>query len=443
MKARNRSASAPLEPVELEIDALSHDGRGVGRIDGKTIFVRDALPGERVRAQLHRRKKRFDEATVSEVLRPSPQRVEPGCEHFGVCGGCSLQHMAPEAQIGFKQQSLIDALKHIGDVEPEQLAGPLAGPTQGYRRKARLGAKLVRKHDRVFVGFRERASSFVTDVRECRVLHSRVGPHIGELAQMLDGLSIRGAVPQIEMAMGDDRCVMVFRVLQPPSDSDRERIAQFCARHDWTPCLQEGGPDSIRPLEGAAVELHYSLPQQAVHFAFEPTDFTQVNLEINRAMVNQALDWLSPEPSDKVLDLFCGLGNFTLPLARRCAAVVGVEGDAGLVARARRNAEGNALRNVNFYTANLYEALDDEPWLRERFDAVLLDPPRSGAAEILPLIGRLDIGRILYVSCYPGTLARDAGILVHQHGYRLARAGVMDMFPHTAHVESMALFIKD
>lgn len=442
MSRKRGRAALPAEPLDIEIEGLSHDGRGVGRVDGKTVFVRDGLPGERVMARLTLRKKNYDEATVSEVLRASDQRIEPPCAHFGVCGGCSLQHLAPEDQIGLKEKSLLEALEHIGKVRPAGVAPPLRGPTTGYRRKARLGAKWVRRHDRVFVGFRERASSFVTDIRHCAVLHDRVGPHVGALADMIDSLSIRGAVPQVEMAMGDDRCVMVFRILEAPTEEDSRTIASFCADHDWVPYVQEGGPDSIRPLEGAPVELHYSLPQQGVHFSFLPTDFTQVNLDINRAMVAQALQWLSPEPEERVLDLFCGLGNFTLPLAKRCATVVGVEGDAGLVARARRNADLNAVSNARFYTANLYDKPDDEPWARESFDAVLLDPPRSGAAEVLPLLSRMGIGRILYVSCYPGTLARDAGVLVHEYGYRLNRAGVMDMFPHTAHVESMALFVK-
>jgi len=442
MSRKRARKNLPQEPIEVDIVSLSHDGRGVGRVDGKTVFVRDALPGEHVRFRLTLRKKNHDEGTVTEVLRPSPQRVAPACEHFGVCGGCSLQHLAPEAQVAFKQQGLMEALAHIGRVTPETLMPPLTAEPWGYRRKARLGAKLVRKHDRVFAGFRERGSNFLTDMRTCKVLHPRVGEHVGELAAMIDGLSVRDKVPQVEMSMGDDRCVMVFRVMEAPGDSDLKRIESFCTERNWIPHIQEGGPDSVRPLQGEPVELHYSLPAQAVHFSFLPSDFTQVNLEINRLMVTQALDWLAPGPEAQVLDLFCGLGNFTLPLAKRCRSVVAVEGDAGLVQRARRNAEANAIHNARYYTANLYENLDVEPWMRERFDAVLLDPPRSGAAEVIPLIPKLGAERILYVSCYPGTLARDAGMLVHDYGYRLVQAGVMDMFPHTAHVESMALFVK-
>jgi len=440
--SRRRRARLPEEILEAEIDSLSHDGRGVGRVDGKTVFVRDALPGEHVRFRLTRRKKNFDEGVLTELLRAAPDRVAPGCAHFGVCGGCSLQHLDRVSQVAHKQRGLIEALEHIGKVEADVLAEPLVSEPWGYRRKARLGAKFVRKHERVFAGFRERGTSFVTDVRECRVLHPRVGPRVGDLADMIGSLSIRDRVPQVEMAMGDDLCAMVFRVLAPPTEEDRARIAAFCSAQNWVPCIQEGGPDSVRALDGSALDIHYSLPEQGVHFTFLPTDFTQVNLEMNRRMVTQALDWLAPEASERTLDLFCGLGNFSLPIARRCEAVVGVEGDGALVARARKNAEENAIHNARFYTANLYGELDAEPWMRERFDAVLLDPPRSGAAEMVPLIPKLGAERVLYVSCYPGTLARDAGMLVNEHGYRLVRAGIMDMFPHTAHVESMALLVK-
>ena len=438
----SRRKRAPEEILDLEIESLSHDGRGVGRVDGKTVFVRDALPGEHVRARLTRRKKNFDEAELAELLRPADNRVEPVCEHFGVCGGCGLQHLAADAQIAFKERGLLDSLEHIGRVSADEVAPPLITQSFGYRRKARLGVKFVRKHGRVFAGFRERGSSFVTDVRQCAVLHPRVGAVVGSLADMVGELSIRDRIPQVEMAMGDDLCVMVFRALDPPTGADVARIQAFCTEHNWVPYIQEGGPDSIRPLGGIGVELHYSLPEQGVHFSFLPTDFTQVNLDINRRLVAQAIEWLAPGPDERILDLFCGLGNFTLPLARHAASVTGVEGDSGLIARARRNAQANHIDNVRFYTANLYADLDAEPWLGSAYDAALIDPPRSGAAEVIPVVSRLGPQRILYVSCSPGTLARDAGLLVHEEGYRLRRVGVMDMFPHTAHVESMALFEK-
>jgi 23S rRNA (uracil1939-C5)-methyltransferase len=439
---RRRAAEVPAEHLDVEIESLSHDGRGVGRVAGKTVFVRDALPGESVRVALTRRRKSHDEGRLASLLRAAPQRVEPGCAHFGICGGCTLQHLAPQDQVAFKQQGLVDALTRIGGVTPDELAPPLTGEIWGYRRKARLGVKLVRRHDRVFAGFRERGSSFITDVRSCPVLHPRVGEAVGALADMIDTLSVRDRIPQVEMAMGNDLCVMVFRVLAPTTAADDETIMAFCAAHDWVPCIQEGGPDTIRNLAGTPVELHYSLPVYALRFGFAPTDFTQVNLDINRLMINQAMAWLAPQPDEAVLDLFCGLGNFTLPLGKSAASVVGVEGDAALVARARQNAAINRIDNARFFTADLFGSLDAEPWLQQAYDAVLLDPPRSGAAEVLPVVARLGVRRILYISCYPATLARDAGILVNEQGYRLARAGVMDMFPHTAHVESMALFIK-
>ena len=440
---RRRAAAMPAELQDVEVVSLSHDGRGVGRVGGKTVFVPDALPGEHVRVALTRRKKSYDEGRLEALLRAAPQRVAPKCAHFGVCGGCSLQHLAAEAQIAFKQQGLVDALAHIGGVTPDELAPPLTGENWGYRRKARLGVKLVRRHDRVFAGFRERGSGFVTDVRSCPVLHPRAGEAVGALADMIDSLSVRERIPQVEMAMGDDLCVMVFRVLAPTATPDEERIAAFCAAHDWVPCIQEGGPDTVRALAGTPVELHYSLPAYALRFGFAPTDFTQVNLEVNRLMVGQAMAWLAPQPDEALLDLFCGLGNFTLPLGRASASVVGVEGDAALVARARQNATINRVDNVRFFKADLFGTLDAEPWLQQDYDAVLLDPPRSGAADVLPFVARLGVRRILYISCYPATLARDASYLVNEQGYRLARAGVMDMFPHTAHVESMALFIKN
>lgn len=441
--SRRRRGKLPDIELETEIESLSPEGRGVGRVEGKTAFVRDALPGEHVRFRVTRRKKTFDEGVLTQLLRAAADRVSPACGHFGVCGGCSLQHLDHQAQVSHKERGLLESLEHIGRVKPETLAPALISEPSGYRRKARLGAKYVRKHERVFAGFRERGTSFITDIRHCTVLHPRVGESVGDLADMIGELSIRDKVPQVEMAMGDDLCVMVFRMLETPTADDIKRVNAFCAEHNWVPYIQDGGPDTVRPLEGDPVELHYSLPAQGVHFSFLPSDFTQVNLDINRRMVDQALDWLAIDESEQVLDLFCGLGNFSLPLARRSGSVTGVEGDRGLVARARLNADANHISNARFFTANLYEELDAEPWLMGKYDAVLLDPPRSGASEILPLLPKLGARRILYVSCNPATLARDAGELVNEYGYRLVQAGIMDMFPHTAHVESMALLVKE
>lgn len=441
MSRRRRKNRLPSEPVEAVIESLTHDGKGVAHLDGKATFIHGSLPGEQVRFLYTGRWRKYDEGRVVEVLQASAERVEPRCSQFGICGGCSLQHQAHEAQVQAKQQALLDALKHIGKVTPERVLTPLLGADHwGYRRKARLGVRYVPKKGGALVGFRERNSSKIADIECCHVLHPRVGELLPALRQLIDGLSVREQVPQIEMAMGDETCVLIFRLLAAADSADMAALQAFGPAHGVEIYLQEGGPETIRPLDGVGVELTYDLPEFDLRFHFLPSDFTQVNSDINRQMVHRAVEMLELTPQDRVLDLFCGLGNFTLPLARRAGSVTGVEGDAGLVARARENAERNGIANCLFYTANLYDELAQEPWLNQRFDKVLLDPPRSGAQEVLVHLPKLGAGRIVYVSCYPGTLARDACILVHEHGYRLLSAGIMDMFPHTAHVESIALF---
>ncbi len=440
---RSRRKKLPVEPVAATIESLSHDGRGVARIDGKTVFIHGALPGEEVLFTYSAQRRHYDEGVAQQIVRASAERVEPRCPHFGVCGGCSLQHLDSGAQIRSKQQVLLEAFQRIGGIEPEEILAPLVTATPwGYRRKARLGVKYVPKKGKVLVGFRERGSSFVTDLSRCDVLHPKVGELITPLSELIGALSIRDRVPQIEVAMGDVACVLVFRILDGLSEDDRRKMQGFGGEHDLSIYIQPGGPETVQPLYGTAADLSYGLPEFHLEIRFLPTDFTQVNSELNRLMVGRAVEMLAPEAEDRVLDLFCGVGNFTLPLARRCSGVVGVEGDSELVARARDNARDNGISNVRYYTANLYESLEKEPWLLESFDKALLDPPRSGAQEVLRHLPKLGIGRIVYVSCYPGTLARDAGELVKQHGYRLLAAGVMDMFPHTAHVESIALFEK-
>ncbi len=440
---RSRRKKLPVEPVAATIESLSHDGRGVTHIDGKTVFIHGALPGEKVIFTYSAQRRRHDEGVVQQIIRASAERVEPRCPHFGVCGGCSLQHLESGAQIRAKQQVLLEAFQRIGGIEPEEILAPLVTPTPwGYRRKARLGVKYVPKKGKVLVGFRERGSSFVTDLSRCDVLHPKVGELITPLSELIGALSIRDRIPQIEVAMGDVACVLVFRILDELSEDDRGRLQDFGKTHGLSVYIQPGGPDTVKPLNGMVADLSYGLPEFHLEIRFLPTDFTQVNSELNRLMVRRAVEMLAPEEGDRVLDLFCGVGNFTLPLARRCGTVVGVEGDSDLVARARENARDNGIGNVRYFTANLYESLEKEPWLRESFDKALLDPPRSGAQEVLGHLPKLGIERMVYVSCYPGTLARDAGELVKQHGYRLLTAGVMDMFPHTAHVESIALFEK-
>jgi 23S rRNA (uracil1939-C5)-methyltransferase len=441
---RRRRKPLPKDPFEARIESLTHDGKGVAHLDGKATFIHGSLPGERVRFVYTGRQRKYDEGRVVEVLEASPERVEPRCSQFGICGGCSLQHQEHQAQITAKQQAMLDALKHIGKVEPAAVLPPLAGDSPwGYRRKARLGVRYVPKKGGTLVGFRERGSSFVADIDTCHILHPKVGELLPALSELIDGLSIRRQVPQIEVAMGDSVCVLIFRLLETPSEEDLRSLTEFGPRHGVVIYKQEGGPDTVQPLMGAPADLFYQLPDFDLTLHFLPNDFTQVNTGINRRMVSRAVEMLELADTDRVLDLFCGLGNFTLPLARRAGEVTGVEGDAGLVARARENARRNHIGNTRFYTANLYEPLENEPWLLDRFNKALLDPPRSGAQEVLEHLPRLGIDRIVYVSCYPGTLARDAGILVHELGYRLLSAGVMDMFPHTAHVESIALFEKN
>ncbi len=443
MGRRRKRNRLPSEPVEAEIESLTHDGKGVAHIDGKATFIHGSLAGERVEFLYTGRWRKHDEGRVVEVLEPSSDRVEARCDRFGICGGCSLQHMNHEAQIQAKQQAMLEALLHIGKVTPEKVLPPLmSGSSWGYRRKARLGVRYVPKKGGALVGFRERGSSRVAELTCCHVLHPLVGERLPELRALIDALSIRDQVPQIEMAMGDETCVLIFRLLQSASPEDLSLLADFGARHRLAIYLQEGGPETVKPLSGTPAELTYGLPEFDLRFRFLPNDFTQVNSDLNRQMVSLAVAMLNPQPEDRVLDLFCGLGNFTLPLARRAGGVTGVEGDAGLVARARENAERNGLSNARFYTANLYAPLEQEPWMQQDYNKALLDPPRSGAQEVLPLLPKLGIESIVYVSCYPGTLARDAGILHHEYGYRLVAAGVMDMFPHTAHVESIARFEK-
>lgn len=442
-RRRRRRARLPEGEFEAHIDSMSHDGRGVARIEDKATFIQGALPGEDVLFRYTARKRSHDDGLVCKVLTASPQRTEPLCGHYAICGGCSLQHMQPQAQIEAKQAVLLENLQHIGNVEPGTVLPALLNDSPwGYRRKARLGVKYVAKKGKVLVGFRERGSSLVADLAHCHVLHPRVGELLPQLAEMIDSLSIRDKVPQIEMAMDDERCVLIFRVLEALSPQDVQTLLTFGHIHHVIPYLQSGGPDSVAPLASEPAKLSYRLPAEELELSFLPGDFTQVNTDINRKMVSRALAMLKPDAGDRILDLFCGVGNFTLPLARHAGMVMGVEGDAGLVQRARDNAVRNGLENVEFFTANLYEELAPANWLKQSFNKVLLDPPRSGAQQILHMLPKMGVETILYISCYPGTLARDAGELVNEHGYRLISAGVMDMFPHTAHVESIALFTK-
>jgi 23S rRNA (uracil1939-C5)-methyltransferase len=342
-----------------------------------------------------------------------------------------------------KQQTLLKQLEHIGGLKPQTLLPPMTGPIWGYRGKARLGVRYVAKKDRVLVGFRERGSSFITETGQCEVLDVRVGTLISVLSDTISLMQTKRAIPQIEVAIGDDQVVLVFRHLEPMPADDRERLVQLAQQHDLTILLQPDKPDTIEPLwPQAPLKTGYRLEPFDVRIEFEPTDFTQVNAAINRSMVSRAIELLELQPTHRVLDLFCGLGNFTLPIARLCGHVTGVEGSLAMVRKARENAALNAIENAAFACADLYSSeVSDMPWTREACDRVLLDPPRSGAMEILPYFKRIKPERIVYVSCHPATLARDAGYLVNELGYRMTHAGIMDMFPHTAHVESMGVFV--
>lgn len=442
MGRRRRRKRLPEGEFEAEINTMRKDGRGIAEVDGKPTYIHGALPGERVKFRYLNRRRGQDEGQVVSVLQPSDDRVEPRCAHYGVCGGCSLQHLEPAAQIRVKQAVLLDNFRQLGQVTPQTILPPIINDDPwGYRRKARLGVKDVARKGRVLVGFRERGSSFVADLRKCHVLHPRVGELLPRLGVLIESLSISKRLPQIEMAMDDERCVLILRILEPLSIEDERLLEDFQSIHPVVFYLQPGGPETVRPLS-LEVDLSYRLPGYDLTLGFLPSDFTQVNTDINRKMIERAIDLLDLQASDRVLDLFCGIGNFTLPIALDCAKAVGVEGDAGLVSRAMANAERNAISNTLFFTADLYGELEAEPWMEHDFDKLLLDPPRSGALQVLPLLPRMGIKRIVYVSCFPDTLARDAGELVRRHGYRLVSAGVMDMFPHTAHVESIALFEK-
>jgi len=430
----------------LDIESLDLEARGVARRDGKVVFVEGALPGERVSVQVVRRKPSYEIARVDQVLRASSQRVTPRCPHFGVCGGCAMQHLDPAAQVAVKQRALEDTFWHVGKLRPARILPPMHGPAWGYRYRARLSVRVVPKKGGVLVGFHERKSSYVADMRTCHVLPAHVARLLVPLRGMIASLSAPDRMPQIEVAVGDACTVLVLRHLLPLTDGDVAVLRAFAREHGVTWWLQPKGPDSVHPLEpGDAETLAYALPEFGLRLPFKPTDFTQVNHAINRVLVSRALSLLEPGPQDRVADLFCGLGNFTLPLATRAREVVGVEGSKALTDRALAAARRHGLADrTAFATLNLFEV--DADWLRGlgRFDRMLIDPPREGAQAVAQALTQLQAverpARIVYVSCNPATLARDAAILVHEGGYALRAAGVINMFPHTGHVESIAVF---
>lgn len=426
----------------VKVLSLDQEGRGVAHADGKVIFIEGALIGETVTYSPYRKKPSFEMAQVDRVLTTSSMRVAPKCQHFGLCGGCSMQHLEAHAQVAVKQRILEDNLAHIGKVQAENILPPIHGQTWGYRERARLSVRYVEKKDRVLVGFHEKRSSFVADLRRCEILTPKIGNLLTALSELVYGLSIRSSIPQIEMAVGDAVYALVLRILEQPSPQDEDKLRAFADAHGVQFWYQTKGPDTVRPFYPLdAPALAYSLPEFNVTMPFAPTEFTQVNSGINRVMIQRALRLLDPQPGERIADLFCGLGNFTLPIARSGAQVLGIEGSDALVRRARQNADYNGLGGqTEFMAMNLFEITPEKFAALGRFDKLLIDPPRDGAMELVKsLVGDDAPRRIVYVSCNPATLARDAAML-KLNGYTLKSAGVMNMFPHTSHVESIAWF---
>lgn len=427
------------------IESLNHEGLGIAHVDGKAVFIEGALPAEHVSFRITKRRKRYDLGKTIEILESSPDRVSPRCSYFGVCGGCSMQHLRAEAQLPAKQKVLRDNLERIGKVEPEAWLEPLSGAHWGYRRKARLGVRFVEMKGGVIVGFREKAHSFITPLASCEVLDPRVSRLLPAMRDLVAGLSCPERIPQVEVAAGDDRVALAFRHLVPLTAEDDRKLIAFGQVHDVQVFRQPGRPDELEPLwPPEPPPLAYRLPEFSLELEFAPADFIQVNAELNQQMVSRALQLLDPQPGDDVLDLFCGLGNFTLPIARRAGRVLGIEVEPALIAKARRNAGRNGITNAEFTASDLCHAEAPDPWGSRAFGKMLLDPPRTGAMEVIKrLPDQGDPRRIVYVSCNPATLARDSEALVHAKGFRLKSAGVMDMFPQTSHVEAMALFERE
>ena len=429
----------------LTVESLDQEGRGVARRDGKAIFIEGALPGETVTYSPYRKKAAYEVATVGHVRKPSTQRVAPQCRYFGTCGGCSLQHLDARAQVAVKQRVLEDSLWHIGRVEPDQILPAIHGPAWGYRHRARLTVRHVPKKGGALVGFHEKRSSYVADMASCEVLPARLSALLRPLRDLVNALSIRSRLPQIEVAVGEEVDVLVLRVLEPLLPPDVEALRSFADRHGVRLYLQPGGPETAQPMSpGDEADLYYALPEFDLKIRFSPTEFTQVNHAVNQVLVRRALALLEPQPGERVADMFCGIGNFTLAIARCGASVTGAEGSAELVRGAARNAELNGLSAAaRFVEMDLYRLDAGRMAELGPFDRMLIDPPRDGAVELVKSLPENGPRRLVYVSCNPGTLARDAAVLTQTRGYRLSAAGVVNMFPHTSHVESIAVFDKD
>ncbi len=440
---RRRKPPLSTAPIEAVVEKFSHECRGIARIAGKTTFIQEALPGETVSFQYIRKKREYDEGRLLSVITPSKDRVVPRCPHYALCGGCSLQHLAEATQIHEKQTLLLDLLARVAHSAPETMLAPLASDAWHYRNKARLSVRYVEKKQAVLVGFREKNNPrYVTEITTCPVLNAHMDAQLGPLRELLVSLDDPAGIAQVEVAAGDDALALILRTLTPLSVEDEEKIRAFARLADVRIFLQAAGPDSVTlfyPNDGNEY-LTYAIDD--IRFRFHPTDFTQVNSGLNRLMVQQALTLLALDPTDVALDLFCGLGNFTLPMAKQAAFVTGIEGSATMVSRASMNARENGITNTAFQTANLDEVEGLSAWKGRGISKLLLDPPRTGALEIVKQMQRIQPERIVYVSCNPATFARDAELLVNTQGYRLAAVGIMDMFPHTAHMESMALFVR-
>jgi len=441
---RRKRKNLPSEPVISKIESLSHDGRGITHIDGKTTFIWGALPGELIKFKYMGRRKSFDTGIATEILESSPDRINPICNHFDICGGCSLQHMSMEKQLAFKQETFLEQLKHFGNVQPETIIPPISSDTHHYRRKARMAVKYVFKKEKVLVGFHEKQSSYIADIEECPIMHESVDKLIPELKQLIQGLNAYQQIPQIEVAVGDDITALILRHLCDLDKDDIQKLQSFAETKRIHLYLQSKGLDTIKLLwpENTPERLSYALAEQDLIMQFHPADFVQVHADINRKIVALTLELLDLNKNDTVLDLFCGLGNFTLAMARHAKQVVGVEMSDEMVERGGENAKLNDIQNVEFFKADLSQDCSTLDWARRDYDRLLLDPPRIGALEIIKQLPKLSIRQIVYVSCNPATLARDAKELVHEQGYRLVKAGILNMFPHTGHVESIAQFIK-
>lgn len=435
----NRSSrKKPPEIFTAVIESLSHEGRGITHLNDKTTFLFNALPGETVTFHYTQKRRQIAEGTSIEILTPSPDRVTPVCPHFTVCGGCSLQQLSPDHQRHLKFNAVLEQLHQQG-ITPKKHLPILTGPDWGYRRKARMGIKFVAQKDKVMVGFRERYSNLITEMQTCSVLDERIGLKIEAIKALIYDLEAKSSIPQIEVAATDDEMGLILRHLETLSESDLNKIKTFAEQHRFKIYLQPKGIDSIHLLVGNDAELHYQIPAFNLTFSFLPAQFTQINETINRKMISQAIQLLDLQPGDRVLDLFCGIGNFTLAIAQQGNPVTGVEGDALAIAQAKKNAALNHLSNTEFHVANLFEDCTILPWARKQYEHLLIDPPRSGAQAILGLVPYWHPRNIVYISCNPATFARDAAILNAQ-GYTLETVGTLDMFPHTEHTEVMGLF---